>query len=83
MPGFEDLWFNEVYRLRRDADDEVESALTKAGWEHTSSTPGSYWMWVKEIDGRSYCVPLATAARIQEHAAREAYFDQYPDELGD
>jgi hypothetical protein len=32
----------------------VDAFLHSRGWRHTSSTPGSYWLWHKTIDG----VPL-------------------------
>lgn len=83
MPGFESLWFNKVAVQRREADDAVATALRKAGWLHTSSTPGSRWMWQKQIGGQIYSVSEAEAARIQEIEDRSAYFKVFPDELGD
>ena len=29
----------------------IDAFLAKRGWKHTSSTPGSFWMWHKTIDG--------------------------------
>lgn len=39
--------------------------LDKSGWEHTSSTPGCYWMWTKEIDGKQYMLNSDGADRFQ------------------
>lgn len=39
--------------------------LRKSGWNHTSSTPGCYWMWVKEIEGRTYMLDSSFADRMQ------------------
>lgn len=83
MPGFEDLWFVKADALQQQADRTVERALRAAGWEYTCNTPGSVWMWQKEIDGATYRMSRENAARIQEDADRDAYFDQNPDEIGD
>jgi hypothetical protein len=48
-------WQEEQLRFR------VEAFLRKRGWTHTSSTPGSFWMWFKNIDG----VPMYVT---QQHA---------------
>lgn len=83
MPGFEELWFNKADAMRQDADELASKALRRNGWKHTSQTPGSRWMWQKDIGGYMYSVDQNEAERLQEHADREAYFKQYPDELGD
>ncbi|MCD9819753.1 hypothetical protein [Bradyrhizobium japonicum] len=83
MPGFENLWFNRAGVMRQDADELTSKALRQAGWKHTSQTPGSRWMWQKEIDGCVYSVSQGEAERLQELADRKAYFQQHPDELGD
>lgn len=83
MPGFEELWFNKRYALLQEADDLVSKALRKAGWEHTSQTVRSVWMWQKEIGGRLYSVSQNRAADIEEHFARREYFERFPDELSD
>lgn len=83
MPGFEDYWFNKAEALTIQAEEIVSKALRQAGWKHTSQTPGSYWMWEGEIDGRRCLLSQDDAARVQEHRDRTAYFEQYPDELND
>lgn len=83
MPGFEELWFNKRDALEQEAIDVVTRALCRAGWSHTSQTPGSVWMWQREIDGKIYSVSQDRAAEIQEIYARSAYFKQFPAELGD
>lgn len=54
----------------------AEAHLRSRGWKHTSSTPGSYWMWVAEIDGQKFMVDFIAAMRIQ--GWREAK-ERYPD----
>ena len=44
---------------------KMEAHLRGHGWVHTSSTPGYYWMWKREIDGVTYMVERTTAIRIQ------------------
>jgi hypothetical protein len=83
MPDFNFMWFNKASAMRQGADDIVSKALRDSGWKHTSSTPGSRWMWQKEIDGRVYSVGRDEAERLQEHADRQSYFALYPDEMGD
>ena len=83
MPGFQELWFNKADALEIEASDVRVRALCRAGWRHTSQTPRSVWMWQKEIDGKIYSVSQADAVEIQEKFAREDYFKQFPDELGD
>lgn len=83
MPGLEEMWFCKADVLEQQANTTIAKALGKAGWKYTSQTPCSVWMWVKEIDGRLYCVSQSDAAMIQERADRDAYFKQFPDELSD
>lgn len=44
---------------------QVEEFLRFNGWKHTSSTPGCYWMWQKEIDGILYCVDEDSAINVE------------------
>lgn len=46
-------------------EEEMQKYLRRTGWEYTCSTPGSYWMWEKELDGRVLLVGEPTAFRIQ------------------
>jgi hypothetical protein len=77
------VWFNKADALRDEAQQVVNKALHAAGWRSTSQTPCSVWMWQKMIDGVLYSVSDSDAAMIQERADRNAYFDRFPDELGD
>lgn len=83
MPEFEELWFNRRDALQIEASDIEGKALRRAGWHYTSQTPCCVWMWQKEIGGKLYSVSADDAASIQERADREAYFKQFPEELGD
>ena len=42
-----------------------EKWLRASGWQQTCSNPGSYWMWQKDWDGKTFLVNTATAANIQ------------------
>lgn len=83
MPGFEEMWFCKRDVLEMESEQVVSKALRAAGWKHTSQTPCSVWMWQKEIGGVTLSVSQGDAETIQERADREAYFKQFPDELGD
>jgi hypothetical protein len=57
--------------------------LTKAGWKHTSSTPGCYWMHEKEWEGKTFLVDTGTAFRIQSGWDAEKYMRAHPEEYKD
>lgn len=63
----------EITRLREQFGYAEDEFLRRRGWSHTSSTPGCYWMWQREIDGIVYSVSKARALSIEEvedsHAA--------------
>lgn len=52
-------WQEEQLGFRLDA------FLRKRGWDHTSSTPGSFWMWHKKIDGIRMYVDREHALSIE------------------
>ncbi len=58
----------EVERL----DFAMDAHLRSSGWKTTCKTPGSYWMWEKEVEGRHYLVDRDTAIRIQNIVETEA-----------
>jgi hypothetical protein len=55
----------EIDATRERAGQLVDQYLRKSGWEHTCQTPGSYWMWRKEIDGTAYLVDTSSAEQFQ------------------
>jgi hypothetical protein len=59
--------------------DKREKWLRSRGWVSTSATPGSYWMWQKDWDGKTFLVDNDTATRIQEFWDREEDCKQHPD----
>ena len=61
----------EVDYAEQQHDFAVALYLRTKGWKHTSDTPGSYWMWEREIDGRTLLVDQNTAALIQRHIEAE------------
>ena len=52
-------WQGEQLQFR------VDAFLRSRGWTHSSSTPGSFWMWSKTIDGQTYYVGHANALGIE------------------
>lgn len=73
----------QIASLRRHANDAETKWLTSSGWQHTSSTPGSYWLWMKEWDGKTFLVEQATAARIQETWDRQEDARLHPEKYED
>lgn len=56
------------------AEEQVKSSkaslLRKHGWEQTCKTPGSLWMWQKDLpDGRTMLVSTDTALRFAREEA--------------
>jgi hypothetical protein len=70
---------NRIEELRRAAEEFRDKWLRENGWEHTSHTPGCFWMWRK---GEFFC-DADTAERIQRIETASAYFDAHPEECGD
>lgn len=62
---------DDVRSAREDLDTEVAGFLRGKGWKHTSSTPGCYWMWEKEVDGRLLLVEESMALNIQSHLEQQ------------
>lgn len=59
---FEDIRFEmEQLEFQQDAE------LRKRGWQQTSSTPGSLWLWRKEMKGYGVLlVNKSTAIHVSE-----------------
>lgn len=45
------LEFCRIDGIKDDYHCEMEAMLRQRGWEHTSKTPGSFWMWRKDCGG--------------------------------
>lgn len=87
-PVFDAKSFSRLPSVRLESEraelDHREGAwLRLRGWKYTHDTPGSYWMWTTERDGKTLLLSQSDAARFQDHDDREAYFDQHPEEMGD
>jgi hypothetical protein len=80
---FDDLPSVKLETIRNRLDNECSKWLRLRGWQYTSSTPGSYWMWTKEWDGKHFLVDEKTAERIQDGWDRSEYVKQHPDEFRD
>ena len=67
------------FRTAHDIDDAREQLrfaeeawLRKQGWEHTSSTPGSYWLWDRDIGGRRVLVDTNMAIKMTRELELQA-----------
>lgn len=56
----------DVRHARETLEFAVNAFLRSAGWKSTSHTPGCFWLWEREIDGRRVLVDKDTALGIQE-----------------
>lgn len=77
---------DEMYELGRIdllREEKLHKWLESRGWRRTSATPGSFWMWFKEWDGKTFMVNDDTAERIQRHFDAEEDFRQHPEEYED
>lgn len=63
-----------TYEQIEEATDALEllksDYLNERGWERTSTTPGFFWMWIKEIDGKRWTGDTSMAVAMQ------VYLDQ-------
>ena len=59
----------EEFRSEREQLGYKEDAYLRAqGWDSTSSTPGSYWLWSRTLkDGRTLLVSKSMALQMQDH----------------
>ncbi len=63
---------NEIIKARHKLDYESDKYLRENGWTHTCDTPGSYWLWSKELeDGRTMLVEKGMAITLQSHMDEE------------
>lgn len=51
---------------KEEANQDVDRALRLLGWEYTSSTPGSIWLWKKTINDVTYIVSRSTAIDFEK-----------------
>lgn len=68
-----------IEELRREAENLRDNWLRKCGWEHTSKTPGCFWMWRKD----EFFCDAETAERIQRMQTANEYFKAHPERCGD
>jgi hypothetical protein len=74
--SFEDIRFE-----REQLGFEEAELLRKRGWYPTSSTPGSFWLWKREIEGHGVClVNQSTAIAIQNHLDEVAEYARIAEE---
>ena len=62
----------EIKEAHDDADYKTDKILYQRGWTHTSNTPGSYWLWQKELpDGRTVLVNRNMAVEFEKDLCGE------------
>lgn len=66
---------NEIADLEDRINTLRRSYLESKGWHNTSSTPGSFWMWEKELKDFKVLVSEKDAWRIQFHLDTPVYSD--------
>lgn len=57
---------HDIAFLREQFGYAEDEFLRRRGWKHTSDTPGCFWMWQREIDGKVYSVSKSTALSMEE-----------------
>ena len=63
---------NRISNMEAKIESLVFDWLRSRGWEYICKTPGSYWMWQREWDAKTFLVHTCTARRIQEYWDGEA-----------
>ena len=66
---------DEARHEREMLEFKIDELLRRAGWKSVTDTPGCYWMWEREIDGRRFVVDKEMALTLQrqiEFAAQVA-----------
>jgi len=57
-----------INKLKDQYEFAADDYLRQSGWHHTSNTPNSYWLWVKELDdGTKIMVQKSMALSMQEY----------------
>lgn len=79
----ERLEHRRIEYLHQRLEWREQAWLRSRGWTYTSSTPGCYWMWMKEWDGKTFLVSQDTAARIQGYWDADADAEAHPEEYED
>jgi hypothetical protein len=62
----------DVRYEREQLETRVAEFLRGKGWTYTSNTPGSFWLWEREIGGRRVLVEVDMAIAIQDHLDADA-----------
>lgn len=58
--------YREIEHARMALEQAQYAYLKATGWRHTSTTPGSYWLWEKTLpDGRTALFSVSGAINAQ------------------
>lgn len=74
--------YDKLNQIDYDRSRVIHKFLDERGWEHTSSTPGCYWMYKKTINGCVFLVGPETALNF-EHALDEGIIPKEQEGGGD
>ena len=61
------MTLQQFEHLRSQLEFRVDAWLRERGWKSTCETPGSYWLWQKTIDGKTYVTSKDLAERIERN----------------
>jgi len=62
----------DLYNTAQEVVYAEERWLRSRGWQHTSDTPGCYWLWIKPVDqGRTAMCDRSTAMTIERALIHE------------
>lgn len=64
-PTFKTAW--DIDYAREMMEYRVDAFLRARGWKTTCNTPGSYWLWEKEVDGASLIVGKELALSMEKN----------------
>ena len=60
-----------IDRAQERLNDRKDAYLRDRGWRQTSDNPGSYWLWSREFNGRTYMVERDFAVTLQDRIDRD------------
>ena len=70
----------EIKELRESVDTEIRNYLRANGWEETCETPGSYYVWHRELTFRGKSAPVLVDVKTAFAIQSALNGDQIPPE---
>jgi len=60
--------YSDIIAAQEEVKDVERKYLTYRNWKYTCATPGSYWLWSKELpNGKTALLQTSMAVSIQMH----------------